>query len=242
MLSLRKNLGKAFPFSMTTLTDWNCQLLPSPWDEGRSPQGIALALEGMYRQLGISHFHLMPAFDPERESVSAFLHRTKRIQEALSPHLLPAISLQVGTAVSLSPSISDLRELDQLLHRSTLCVSLPLCSYADWIDQELNRLLFHHRLRLTFLSFEKAVILYPKEIIEKLLRIKNAAFQFSFRSLQETAVLSVIQTLLRERKTVLLGSEINTPEKICQYDLPYYLDCAKRFLGERDVRRLLSNR
>ena len=224
-----------------TITDWNCQLLPSAWDERRSPRRIACALEEMYLRHGITHFHLMPAYDLKRESVSAFLHRTERMKESLSPHLPSVISLHVGSTVSLSPSISDLRSLDRLRYRSSLCVSLPLCSYADWIDQELNALLFRRRLPLAFFSFEKAVILYPKEIVEKLLRIKGAAFQFSFRSLQEPAVLSVIQSLLKEHKTVLLGTEINAPEKIGLYDLPFYLDRAKGFLGERDFRRLLSN-
>ncbi|MBQ8416300.1 MAG: hypothetical protein IJX13_05315 [Clostridia bacterium] len=227
---------------MTTLTDWNCQLLPSLRDVEHSPQRIALALEEMRQAFGISQFYLTPPYDVARESVTAFLHRRERIKESLVPHLSPSVSVLIGASVTLSPSVCEIRELDKLLtNRSHLCLSLPLCEYAHWVDFELNRLLFHRRLRPLFLSFERAVILYPEEAIERLMRIKGAAFQFSYRSLQVTKILNVIKCLLKERKTVLLGTGLDSPEKIGLYELPYYLDCAKRFFDERELCRLLSN-
>lgn len=227
---------------MTTLTDWNCQILPSEWVEGRSPQRISLALERMHQAFGISQFYLRPQYDAVRESVAAFLHRRERIKESLVPHLSPSVSVLIGASVTLSPAICEIWEIGKLLaDRSTLPILLPMCSYADWIDRELNRLLFQRRLRPLFLSFERAVILYPEEAIERLMRIKGAAFQFSYRSLQETKILNVIKSLLKEQKTVLLGTGLDSPEKIGLYELPYYLDCAKRFFDERELCRLLSN-
>jgi hypothetical protein len=63
---------------------------------------------------------------------------------------------------------------------------MPICDYADWIDFELNRLLYRaHFKRLLFTSFDICINLYPGDVLEKLMRIPHSVFQFHYHALAD---------------------------------------------------------
>jgi hypothetical protein len=109
---------------------------------------------------------------------------------------------------------------------------MPLTEYDDRIDLELNQLLYKRKITPLFLSFELCAILYPKEIVEKLLRIPYAAYQFNYKALQNPEICRMIFSLL-SKSTVLLGTSLNRPEKIEFYEFSHYIDCGNRLLHKR---------
>ncbi len=216
------------------LTDWNCRLAAHT-----TPREAADAITEQAHRYGISRFCCVFDFDCTRESVALHLGKRDRKIEAIRALLPSRISVSAASAPITAPGLSELRELLQLgfPSKSSLFLSMPLVSYRDDFDRELHLLLHKKRLRPVFLSFEHCMTLYPSEIVEKLLRIPLAGFQFGLRSLTDPHVREVMEHLLRNGQTVLLGTGLHTPEKLFFAELDHALDTAKAsmhpFLYER---------
>ncbi len=228
---------------MNQWIDWNCRLLPTGLFPEQAAQANAQAIHQMHERYGFSRFCMMADFDHTKESVSEFLLRRDRSLSLLK-HALPTpsgIHLSAGCAVLLSPRVSEVRDLARLKLCKTeyLALSMPLCAYADWMDTELNHLLYRQRLPLLFLSFERCMLLYPQDITEKLLRIPHAVFQFAFKSLCDKRVINTVARILEKGGTVLLGSAINSFEKLFGFDFDYYAQCAAQNLDVADFQHLL---
>ena len=221
------------------LTDGCCRLVP---DASLTPERAAAAINDLRTRFGFDRFYLSFDYCADRESVTAFRLRTDRAVSALRKNLPRTVRLIPMAALQLSPALSQNAELERLRLADSgyLPLALPLISYADWIDTELNRLLYKRHLSPLFLSFELCTVLYPPDVIEKLTRIGNAAFQFGYKSLCDPAVCKIISTLLRRGNPVLLGTSANTPEKVNAFDLAYYRECAFRHLKSADYRSLLE--
>ena len=167
------------------MMDYHCRLLACT---SCASADVAEAVEAMtllYEKAAIRHFCLALPFDASRESVSAFLIRRRRLEDALRPYLLREnrFDAEIMAAVLLVPNLHEERGLDRLrLAKSGyLPLCLPLGSFPDWADFELNRLLFKaHVNRLLFLSFDRASLFYTEETVDRLLRIPNAVFQLRY--------------------------------------------------------------
>lgn len=197
-------------------SDYNCHLIPHMQELLTSAEEASSALLLMHERLGIKRFYMMPRYD-KAESPIAFCLRRDRALERLCEQLPRALVLKPSCAVLFSKGLYETAYLERLFisrsHR-LLPLELPLSPYEDWIDEELNRLLYARHCKPFFLSFERCVTLYPKEIVQKLMRITGACFQFSFSSLDDEDTCTVILQLLRQGSSVCFGSGINSLQKV----------------------------
>ncbi len=196
--------------------DYNCHLLPQMQELLTSPTEAAKALLLMHEKLGITQFYMMPRYD-KAESPIAYCLRRERALESLRKQLPKQLTLKASSSVMFSKGLFETAYLERLFisrSRRLLPIEMPLAPYEDWMDEELNRLLYVRRFKPLFLSFERCIVLYPKEIVQKLTRISGACFQFSFSSLEDEKVCAVILLLLQQGTRVCFGSGMNSLQKV----------------------------
>ena len=228
--------------------DWNCHLLPDSHDVVEDTADVKQALFYLSSHHQIQAFSMMPSFLSRVESVSAFLiRRDKAIKSLLDTPSQSSSSIKIlsGASVLLDEGLYEVQNLNKLTvpfgsHRY-LPIQLPLSEHADWIDYEINRILYKAEMRILFLSFDICCILYPESIIEKFTRISNAVYQFGYRSLTDERICRVISSLLHRNATVLLGSSLNSTDKVYHYDLQYYLDKSKQYFSMADYAVLMKS-
>ena len=223
------------------LVDWNCRLHLQMCSHWNSPQQICNQLSAMYTKFGFTNFSLLCDYCHTSESVSAFLIRLERMEKELRSYLPTPLHIRLQASVLLTPNLCDVVDIHRLClrHNGYLPILLPLSSYADWIDKELNHLLYHRGILPLFLSFERAIRLYPQEITEKLLRIPRAAFQFAYHDLQNENVAQAVTALLRQNTSIFLGTGLTQAPKIDTYDFPNWEECVNPLLSHDDMATLL---
>lgn len=210
---------------MNCFVDWSCGLLPRMRGCIETAEEAEQAVSLLHTRHGFNRFFATPTYDSEREPVSHFLLRRDRAKEELTARLPRGCKLAVGASILLTPSLHEVDGLERLLlPRGRLPVTLPLTEYGEWIDLELNRLLYRRKYKLLFLSMERSIALYPSDFIEKLLRIEDASFQFNFRALTDPACCRILTELLHRNRTVLLGTGIDSIDACYAYDRACYLD------------------
>ena len=196
----------------------------------------------MNERYSINRFCFMADFDIASSSVSAFRIQKARFTDALTPLLPSSLKINYTAAVHLTPLLSEATELDRLTTTANflLPLCLPLGSYADWIDTELNHLLYKRRIAPLFLSFDLYAIMYPQDVLERLLRIPNAAYQFNYKAFSSPACVRMISALLQRGATVLFGTLCNSNEKLAHYDLDYFTALAKETLSPTEYLLLVK--
>lgn len=228
---------------MNCNTDWNSRLLPRMRECTASADDALDLFEYLNDRFSITRFCLMPLYDAELEPLSVFLLRRARAESELK-ELLPRdkkIKLQTAACVQITKNLHQIIGLEKLCleQKKYLPIRLPICTFDSWIDFEINHLLYHSPTdKLLFMSFELAVILYPNEIIEKLLRISNAAFQFNFKAFSNPEVQKIICKLLRQNRLILMGTGMDCAEKAIAYDLNEKPISATDILSDADIQTL----
>lgn len=165
--------------------DWNCRLLSHGKGDAASLSEAVEAMTLLSRRCSFSHFRLALPFDASCESVAAFLIRKDRLEERLRA-LIPqdaGFTARVMADVMLVPSLYTERDLRRLSLNDSgyLPLSLPLGSFPEWADFELNRLLFKEKIdKLLFLSFDRTSLFYSSETVDKLLRIPDVRLQVCY--------------------------------------------------------------
>lgn len=228
---------------MNCLTDWNCRLLPPADPLLGDDAEIARALLYSVEQFGIKRFCMMPTYDAGAESVARFLLRRDRLEEHLLRILPAGARLRMGASVLLQPRLHELADLRRLSLRAAshaLPVELPIGAWEDWMDLEINRLLYRAKQKLLFLHAERYPILYPEEVLARLARIPDAVYQFNYRALTDPRCLQIIRSLLARGATVLLGTALEDPQKISYFELPYYLEAGEAALSRAEIASLLQ--
>ena len=226
---------------MTNYTDWNCHLLSGMREGVHTPQETIEALS-VLRDHGIDRFCLMPNYTPSLEPVSRFLLRRDLAYSRLLPLLPQGMKTRIAARVELESGLHLVEHLDRLCftNHNYLALKMPICSYADWIDYELNRLLYRtHIKRLIFTSFDTCIHLYPTDVLEKLTRIPYSVFQFHYHALADADSRAFMTKLLRQNQTVLLGSEINALSKTYFFEFPYYIESASCHMTVSDFQTIL---
>lgn len=228
---------------MNNLIDWNTRLLPCMRGYITSPGDSVRALEECSARFDTDAFCMTADFDCSTESVAMFLLRLSRSQALLASQLPKKIKIKVYASVLLLPDLSETDSLEKLLFSSQklLPIKLPITNYEDWMDLEFNHLLYRNKFRLLFTSFEIAAVLYPRDIIEKLMRISGAVFQFNYRSLTDPKVCKIIKKLIAQKSQILLGTSLDSLEKIYFYELDHYLAVARQTFSKDEYRILMNS-
>ena len=227
---------------MAYLSDWNFQILSSLSGDIAD---ISLTLRSMqysYEAFGIRKFLLLAPYEFDRP-LSLHLLMWDSYCKELKKALPKPLILQTASRTTLREGLSGNDGLERLLHKQSgyLPLFLPISAYEDWMDAELNRLLYTRHIKPLFLSFELALILYPNEIVEKLMRISSAAFQFGYKSLIDPKVQQVVKSLLQSKKPVLLGTGWNAFDKCLAEDLLGEIDAAKLAFSKAEWDTLLKD-
>ena len=228
---------------MKKMVDWKARLLPCMRGYITSPQETVQAMEECSLRFGIDSFCMTADYDCSTESVAMFLLRISRSQELLTSYLPKRLKIKTFASILLLPELSRTEHLEKLLFSSQnlLPIKFPISNYEDWMDLEFNHLLYKNKFSLLFTSFEVAVVLYPDEIIEKLMRISSAVFQFNYKSLVDPKICKIIQKLIAQNRRVLLGTSLDSLEKIYFYEMDHYLAVAEQTFSKEEYHTLMKS-
>ena len=227
---------------MKHLYDWNCHLYSGMNALVEAPEDNAKAMRLLYERFGMDHFLMLPCFDASYASVQHFLLRRDHAEEALRAVLPDFLKVKFAARVLLRPDLHKVQNLEKLYltRDGYLALQLPMHSFEDWVDLELNRLLYLKKCKLLFTSFEFYPLIYPKDFIEKLLRIKNLAVQFNYKAIyRQPEYAELIQTLLRNNQSVLFGTTRTSLREVQKYKLDLYQKSAAERLSVADYETVL---
>lgn len=221
--------------------DWNCDLLSCVrMDQPNSGLEAVDTMQYLAEEHRVSHFCMMPLFDAQKEPVSVFLLKRSDYENCLKRIVPKSISLKFSAKVLLYKGISENRELYRLTQNTGgyLPVLLPITAYEDWIDEELNRLLYKHKIKLLFLSCELFPILYPDDIVEKLLRIEGAIYQFGYQALSDTKLCRLIYNMYRLNRPILFGTGVNCKKRAWSFPITQFRNSATSLFSKPDLQKL----
>ncbi len=201
--------------------DLDCRLLEGLDGTRDAVLHLCATLAAMREDHGISRFCLSHPFDASRTSVNEERLRCQRLEDAIKAEASSGIRIKVFSALLLQSGASDAPDLQKLTRICSgyLPLRLPLLPDADMTDRALNALLYQRKLKLLFLSFDEVISLYPAEFVQKLLRIRSAAFSISYRSFARKEVQAAVKQLLSVGSPVLFGSGLRTSQRLA--DLGY---------------------
>ena len=213
---------------MRIYTDWSCRLLPMMRDYLSNPRDSVEALNILRERCGITRFCMMPEFDCRLESVSGFLVRRERSMSEIRELLPAGFWIRAAGASLLCPGLSETVGLHKLYIPSTsyLPLRLPFQQNQPWAAVELNRLLYHTKHQLLFLSFDLYSVFYPSDLFKRLLELPGAAYQFSYQSLILPEIQTVLHKLIQRNAPILFGTSVNSVNKACYYEFDYFLQTA----------------
>ncbi len=218
---------------MKCLTDWNSKLLPMMGNLLRKPQEALEAMSVLKERFSLASHCMMPEFDHRTDSVAAFLLRRNRSLQELTSLLPREIRVQAAAAVRLLPELSKNIELHKLYIPKTdyLPLQFPLIPEPSWFAPELNRMIYHTKHRLLFLSFDLYPQYYPAASLRLLAELPNTAYQFSYTSLKDPDTRRLLRHLIRRNAPILFGTELNSIGKACYYELDDCLATAQKYFS-----------
>ena len=220
------------------LFDYNSFLLPGFRDAAKNEKVALQIMELLYEKYGVTHYHLTPLFDFTKDTVLSFLLKRHQAISKLqtTDRISKSIKLHFGATAELRPGLWQTDGLEKLCYGNTRILPLrfPLGPYQDWMDQELNRLLYHNGYSLLFTAFELSLLFFERDTIERLLRIQGTAFHFNYRGLVQPTVQEMIKRLLEKQSPVLFGTQLSSVEKACYYEMDHYLSVLKSALTPRE--------
>ncbi len=230
---------------MSSHLDWNCGLYPRGLDGMVAPSypGLYDGLTVLRDRFNIKRFCFSAVYDPGFESVNAHLLRRDRTEKKVQELLAGTkIKMKMMSVVPIAPNLGHVPDLDCLymFGGTHLPIVLPLYGMCDWLDLELNSLLYKYKHKLFFTSFDRTFDVYPREFVEKCIRIPKAVFQISFQSLSNKSFAYMVRAALREKIPFLLGSELQTGASACFYEFDYYMQKAEQYLSREALERLLE--
>ena len=224
---------------MNFCTDWNCRLLAGFPDQIGNIETAAKALEMIHERASIARFCFLPEFSLSHTSISAFQIRFDAALNALKSLVtFPAVFF--GTAsVTLLPHFREQIGLRRLCLPKTdyLPISVPLV-FEDWVETELAYLSRRAPYRILLTNAHLLSVFYPNDVIQRLLNLPNLAYQFSFRSLSDPKIASMLRLLLDRDAPVLLGSGVNSLEKAARFDFSFYHEQAEKMFSPYETELL----
>ena len=130
------------------------------------------------------------------------------IDQLVSSETLKKFKIHIYPKLYLSTDSPYIKNISKLAvgDRKRIFLELPLLPQPDFPDEALNKILYNCHLIPVFTDFQNYNIFYSKDLIDKLIRIHNAAFQFSINKINNLDNLDIIKRIIRNGNTVLLGT------------------------------------
>lgn len=198
------------------LVDFHSHILPGIDDGSRSVEQ-SLALLRLQAEQGVQRVIATPHFYADRHSVSEFLERRQRAEEALRAAMeevpgLPALS--VGAEVAFFEGLSNFDRLQDLAISGTGCVmiEMPMRQWSDRQLRELAEIRQKQKLTPIMAHIERYMSLpggrtIPDRLAELPVYLQVNAGFFERRSTRRMAL-----RLLRNQQIHLLGSDCHDLE------------------------------
>ena len=227
---------------MNRWTDWNCDLLSSiRIDLSGSEDDACKALLHLHTACGIDRVCMMPTFDPLHQSTSIFLLKRAAYEDLLKAKLSKELSIIFSAKVLLQPGVSEIIDPEHLVAATGgyLPIVFPAGPYHDWMDVELNRLLYKRKCRLLLMACERFPIFYENETVEKLFRIPNAIYQFQYRALADIKTRRILYNLYRLNKPILFGTGVDCLQKAWDFRPERYQAAALERFSPLEYHRLM---
>lgn len=142
------------------------------------------------------------------DRINAFRHF---INGAIKPETLKKFKIYIYPKLFLSANSPYIKNISKLTVRdhNRIFLELPLLPQPEYIDEALNKILYNCRLIPAFTDFQNYNIIYSKNLIDKLIRIHNAAFQFSINKINNTDNIELVKRIINNGNTVLLGTGVD---------------------------------
>ena len=149
----------------------------------------------------------------------------KTLAKMAIPKECGKISVRFVPKVFLTKDVPYINRISSLALGSSnyIFLELPLIGDYSYIPEALNKILYNCRLIPIFTEFKAISALYPYSEVEKMIRIKNAAFQINIKALADEKIFRIINKILANGNTVLFGtnsshSTLNIKEIVCNIE------------------------
>ena len=227
----------------TVFKDWDCRLLPMTGEWITRPDDTVRSMVLLKEKFGIKRFHMSPRFDPEYESVAAFLLRRDKAMDELRTLIPEGFTVSCGAVSVLTVGLSEQLGLKRLCIPKTnfLPVMLPILDNHQALFTELNRLLYHTPYRVMFYAFDTLLPYYSKEDIARWIELPDAAYCFRYQSLENAEARRTMKRLLARRAPIVFGTGINSYGKACYYEFDHYMSIAAEYFPEHERDRLFHS-
>ena len=227
---------------MNRFTDWNCGLLPIGLELIGNAQDAASGIKILSERTGMRRFCFLPAFDPQEESLSAFLLKRDRAIRELSG-LLPSCFQLIPAARMNLPSdglLPNDPKLKKLCIPGTDCLPVTFFLWDDPGETEnrLAKLVRHSGFSILLPSAERILSTFPQDVSERIFRLPGMVYQFSYSALREEKILKLLDQLLCRKAPVLFGSSVETPAQAARFDLAFELEPARAHFDRLSFERL----
>ena len=132
----------------------------------------------------------------------------KKIYANAIPKGCGKISVRFIPKLYLSQDAPFIKNISSLTIKGTnyILLELPFTIHQNYVPEALNKILYNCNLSPIFSDFHMALKLYPFSEIEKMIRIKNAMFQFNIKSLPDPDVIKIIRKITSNGNIVLFGT------------------------------------
>lgn len=136
------------------------------------------------------------------------LCRLKELSAKSVPRGCGKITVSFVPLISLSPETHYIKNISKLTLNNSryIFIELPFVYSPEYVPMALNRLLYSCNLLPVFVDFQFYARLYPEVELEKIMRIKGAAFQFNIKNAYDPCSIKLIKRILSNGNTVLIGT------------------------------------
>ena len=201
------------------LTDYNCrifdinrfELLNSSLEN--NTQNMLDQIKSdliLMHELGF-HYFICPIRFNENFSTSCTIKSINILQKIAakaSPKNCGKILIKFVPKLYLSLEAPYIKNISDLKVKNTnyIFLELPMQQNPAYVPEALNKILYNCHLTPVFTEFQAVNMFYPADEIEKMIRIKNAAFQFNIRTIYNENNINLIKKILKCNNTILLGT------------------------------------
>ena len=130
----------------------------------------------LFKSLGIKNFIFTFDYDRDSKPLSIAISKFRTLKPyllSLAPHgvrVYTSFNVIMSEGLVCDPSFNRL----SLGHSNRIFLSIPYFDYADWIESDMNRLLYKNKLKPTFVSIERCLNNDDRVFIDRFIAAKNS--------------------------------------------------------------------
>lgn len=140
-------------------------------------ESVKYTLE-FFKSIGVRKFIFTYDFERNVKPMSFAIHKFKSLKpfiSSLAPRglrIFTAFNVVLSEGMVFDPSFKRLA----FGHSNRVFAELPFHDYNNWLESDMNRLLYKNKLKPAFVSFERSFAICDRNIIERFITINNAVF------------------------------------------------------------------